>query len=77
VSARCLVRVRKFRGQGRLNEDIIVPRAIMARETAHQRAVRMKHSDARRDTRAGHYDRGLQTKAGGLKVPKLLGPEEP
>src|SRR5712675_3043940 len=33
----------------------------------------MKRSEARRDTRAGHYERGLQTKAGEvrLRVPKL------
>ena len=36
-------------------------------------AHRYERSEARRDTRAGHYERGLQTKAGKvrLKVPKL------
>ena len=36
-------------------------------------AQRYERSDARRDTRAGHYERGLQTKAGKvqLRVPKL------
>src|SRR6202045_4972949 len=36
-------------------------------------AQRYKRSEARRDTRAGHYERGLQTKAGEvrLRVPKL------
>ena len=36
-------------------------------------AHRYERSEARRDTRAGHYERGLQTKAGEvrLKVPKL------
>ena len=36
-------------------------------------AQRYEHSEARRDTRAGHYERRLQTKAGEvrLKVPKL------
>ena len=34
---------------------------------------RYERSEARRDTRAGHYERGLQTKAGEvrLRVPKL------
>ena len=36
-------------------------------------AQRYERSEARRDTRAGHYERNLQTKAGEvrLKVPKL------
>src|SRR5512133_3915977 len=36
-------------------------------------AQRYERSEARRDTRAGHYERGLQTKAGEvrLRVPKL------
>jgi putative transposase len=36
-------------------------------------AQRYERTDARRDTRAGHYERGLHTKAGEvtLKVPKL------
>src|SRR5260221_8558442 len=36
-------------------------------------AQRYERSAARRDSRAGHYERGLQTKAGevGLRVPKL------
>ena len=36
-------------------------------------AARYERTDARRDTRAGHYKRGLHTKAGEvtLKVPKL------
>ena len=36
-------------------------------------AQRYERSEARRDTRAGHYERSLQTKAGEvrLKVPKL------
>src|SRR5437773_3221302 len=36
-------------------------------------AQRYERTEARRDTRAGHYERGLQTKAGDvtLKVPKL------
>src|SRR5207253_7644063 len=36
-------------------------------------AQRYERSAARRDTRAGHYERGLQTKAGAvrLKIPKL------
>ena len=36
-------------------------------------AQRYERSAARRDTRAGHYQRGLQTKAGEvrLRVPKL------
>ena len=36
-------------------------------------AQRYERSEARRDTRAGYYERGLQTKAGEvrLKVPKL------
>jgi Transposase, Mutator family len=36
-------------------------------------AQRYERSEARRDSRAGHYERGLQTKAGEvrLKVPKL------
>ena len=36
-------------------------------------AQRYERSEARRDTRAGHYERRLQTKAGEvrLKVPKL------
>src|SRR5262249_2808514 len=36
-------------------------------------AQRYERSEARRDTRAGHYERGLQTKAGEvrLKIPKL------
>ena len=36
-------------------------------------ATRYERSEARRDTRAGSYDRALQTKAGEvtLKVPKL------
>ena len=36
-------------------------------------AKRYERSDARKDTRAGHYERGLHTKAGEvrLKVPKL------
>lgn len=36
-------------------------------------ASRYEHTDARRDTRAGHYERKLHTKAGmvNLKVPKL------
>jgi putative transposase len=36
-------------------------------------ARRYERSEARRDTRAGHYERSLQTKAGEvrLKVPKL------
>src|SRR5262245_4385437 len=36
-------------------------------------AQRYERSEARCDTRAGHYERGLQTKAGevGLRVPKL------
>jgi len=36
-------------------------------------AQRYARTDARRDTRAGHYERGLETKAGPvtLKVPKL------
>src|SRR5262245_3976874 len=36
-------------------------------------ARRYEHSEARRDTRVGHYERKLQTKAGEvrLKVPKL------
>jgi len=36
-------------------------------------AQRYEHTQARRDTRAGHYQRKLQTKAGEvkLKVPKL------
>jgi transposase-like protein len=36
-------------------------------------AQRYERSHARRDTRAGHYERGLQTKAGEvrLRVPKL------
>src|SRR5258708_7068487 len=36
-------------------------------------AHRYERSEARRDTRAGHYERGLQTKAGEvrLRVPKL------
>jgi transposase-like protein len=36
-------------------------------------AQRYERTDARRDTRAGHYERGLETKAGPvtLKVPKL------
>jgi len=36
-------------------------------------AERYEHTDARKDTRAGHYERTLQTKAGEvtLKVPKL------
>jgi putative transposase len=36
-------------------------------------ARRYERSEARRDTRAGHYERKLQTKAGevSLKVPKL------
>src|SRR6516162_8602818 len=34
---------------------------------------RYERSEARRDTRAGHYERGLQTKAGEVRwrVPKL------
>jgi hypothetical protein len=38
-------------------------------------AQRYERSEARRDTRAGHYERQLQTKAGEvrLKVPKLRG----
>jgi len=37
------------------------------------KAQRYERSEARRDTRAGHYERKLQTKAGEvrLKVPKL------
>src|SRR3974390_1315446 len=37
------------------------------------KAGRYHRSEARRDTRAGHYERNLQTKAGEvrLKVPKL------
>ena len=40
-------------------------------------AQRYERSAARRDTRAGHYERNLQTKAGEvrLKVPKLRGVE--
>jgi transposase-like protein len=36
-------------------------------------ARRYERSDARRDSRAGHYERNLQTKAGEvrLRVPKL------
>src|SRR5260221_5880635 len=36
-------------------------------------AQRYERSEARRDTRAGHYERGLQTKAGEvrLRIPKL------
>ena len=36
-------------------------------------AQRYERSEARRDTRAGHYERSLETKAGEvtLKVPKL------
>jgi transposase-like protein len=36
-------------------------------------AQRYERSTARRDSRAGHYERGLQTKAGEvrLRVPKL------
>jgi putative transposase len=36
-------------------------------------AVRYEHTDARKDTRAGYYDRKLDTKAGrvSLKIPKL------
>src|ERR1041385_6952096 len=36
-------------------------------------AQRYERSDARRDTRAGHYERKLQTKAGEVKlrIPKL------
>src|SRR5260221_2348526 len=36
-------------------------------------AQRYERSEARRDSRAGHYERGLQTKAGEvrLRVPKL------
>jgi transposase-like protein len=36
-------------------------------------AERYEHTDARKDTRAGHYERTLQTRAGevNLKVPKL------
>jgi transposase-like protein len=36
-------------------------------------AQRYERSEARRDTRAGYYERGLQTKAGEvrLRVPKL------
>src|SRR4029077_19471421 len=36
-------------------------------------AQRYERSEARRDTRAGHYERNLQTKAGEvrLKIPKL------
>jgi putative transposase len=36
-------------------------------------AQRYERSEARRDTRAGHYERNLQTRAGEvrLKVPKL------
>ena len=36
-------------------------------------AQRYERSEARRDRRAGHYERNLQTKAGEvrLKVPKL------
>jgi hypothetical protein len=36
-------------------------------------AQRYERTEARRDTRAGHYERGLQTKAGEvtLRVPKL------
>ena len=36
-------------------------------------AARYEHSDLRKDTRAGHYDRKLQTQAGqvNLKMPKL------
>src|SRR6201987_239368 len=36
-------------------------------------AQRYERSEARRDTRAGHYERTVQTKAGGVKVriPKL------
>ena len=36
-------------------------------------ASRYERSEARKDTRAGHYERSLHTKAGevGLKVPKL------
>src|SRR5947199_3559990 len=36
-------------------------------------AQRYERREARRDTRAGHYERGLQTKAGEvrLRVPKL------
>ena len=37
-------------------------------------AQRYERSEARRDTRAGHYERKLQTKAGEgkLRIPKLL-----
>src|SRR6202045_5059998 len=38
-------------------------------------AQRYERSEARRDTRAGHYERKLQTKAGEVKlrIPKLRG----
>jgi putative transposase len=32
-------------------------------------AQRYERSEARRDTRAGHYERKLQTKAGEVKLP--------
>jgi transposase-like protein len=35
-----------------------------------QRAQRYERSEARRDTRAGHYERKLQTKAGEVKLRK-------
>src|SRR6516162_3560519 len=40
-------------------------------------AQRYERSEARRDTRAGYYERGLQTKAGEvrLKVPKCMSSE--
>src|SRR5262244_3688305 len=31
-------------------------------------AQRYERSEARQDTRAGHYERGLQTKAGGVRL---------
>src|SRR5262245_24693645 len=44
----------------------------MRRQIGLCNAQRYERSEARRDTRAGHYERGLQTKAGGvrLRVPK-------
>ena len=38
-------------------------------------AQRYERSEARRDTCVGHYERGLQTKAG-LRIPKLRRPSK-
>jgi putative transposase len=74
-----IVQINEQEIQGHLNEVVrsTVEKTLndMLDAEADQlcNAARYEHTEARADTRAGHYERGLQTQAGEvtLKIPKL------